>query len=161
MIPPRKFRILEPGVYDRVNHLLETTILDDPIMLQKLDNLTKILNASSSSVAAKEKFVDVMTKVELHLLKKSRYNFTVRNIPEMAILSDTRLETRVTYSNIRDTVEQFGGGGQIFSMYMNHGVAFFEMSTHAAVVETHKTLNRMQLGKNIITTSEFYKKNFF
>jgi hypothetical protein len=160
MIPPRKFRILEPGVYDRVNHLLETTILDDLIMLQKLDNLTKILNtrsntSSSSSVAAKEKFVDVMTKVELHLLKKSRYNFTVRNIPEMAILSDTRLETRVTYSNIRDTVEQFGGGGQIFSMYMNHGVAFFEMSTHAAVVETHKTLNRMQLGKNIITTSEF------
>ena len=160
MIPPRKFRILEPGVYDRVSHLLETTILDDPIMLQKLDNLTKILNtrsnnASSSSVAAKEKFVDVMTKVELHLLKKSRYNFTVRNIPEMAILSDPRLETRVTYSNIRDTVEQFGGGGQVFSMYMNHGVAFFEMSTHAAVVETHKTLNRMQLGKNIITTSEF------
>jgi hypothetical protein len=137
---PRKLRHLDPGSYDRVTYLLGHVKLTDSEMIQKIDNLTKLMAIRPDSV----KFSEVMARIELFLLKKSNYNFMIRNIPTADCNG-----TLVTYSNIRNTVDQFG---TVFALYMNHGVAFFEMNNS---VETHKLLNNMQIGKNIISSVPF------
>ena len=133
---PRKLRHLDPGTFDRVTYLLGHVKLTDSDTMV-VDNLTKLMTVRSDSV----KFSEVMARIELFLLKKSNYNFMIRNIPDADCTG-----TIVTYSTIRNTVDQFG---TVFALYMNHGVAFFEMNNS---VETHKLLNNMQIGKNIISS---------
>ena len=138
----RKFRYLNPGLYDRVQYLGSTHKLNDSLLLIKIQNLIKLLHVKPD----KEKFCEVLGKVEIHLLKKSRYNLVLRNIPSKAIISNNKEEVPVTYSNLRDTLEQFG---HVSNMYINYGVAYFDMCNAR---ETHETLNNMKLGRNIITT---------
>ena len=138
MIPPRKLRSLNPGAYDRIIHLLEITTLDDPVKVSNLMKLLIVKQVESS-----------ITDLETYLLKKSKYNFVIKNVPQFAVLNVSGTETNVSYINMRETIGQFG---KISSMHMSHGVAYFEMKNG---VETHKLLNGMKIGKNIITTSVF------
>ena len=92
------------------------------------------------------KFVEIMSKLEMYLLKKSKYTFVISNLPSTAKLSNGK-DARVTYANVKDTLNQFG---TVFNLYINHGVAYLEMRNSQ---ETHVILNKMQIGNNIIYTT--------
>ena len=139
---PRNLRYLDPSIYDRVVHLLETNAIEDRGVKQKYENLTKLMAIKPDSV----KFVEIMSKLEMYLLKKSKYTFVISNLPSTAKLSNGK-DARVTYANVKDTLNQFG---TVFNLYINHGVAYLEMRNSQ---ETHVILNKMQIGNNIIYTT--------
>ncbi len=142
MVLNRKFRYLDAGLYDRVEHLLESVELKDKELNKQVNHMFNILNVRPS----KEKFVSTIFRLETHLLKNSKYNFVMRNIPQYAQNAQTQKDVRVTYAAMRETLDQFG---KVNSIFINHGVGFFNMNNN---VETHKQLNNMQIGKNIIQT---------
>ena len=137
-----KFRYIDTGLYDRVSHLLETNEITDKNIQKQLTHVFNLLNIRKD----KEKFCEIMKKVELYLLKKSKYNFVMKNIPQYAQNYQTRQDVKVTYLAMRETLDQFG---KVHSMYINHGVGFFNMKNNN---ETNEQLNNMQIGKNIIQT---------
>ena len=142
MILNRKFRYIDAGLFTRVSHLLEAYEISDKNLQKQVTHLFNLLNIRQDI----EKFIEVMTKVEKHLLKKSEYNFVIRNIPQYAKNSYTHQDIKVTYIAMRETLDQFG---KVKSMYMSHGVGFFNMNNNR---ETNEQLNHMQIGNNIIQT---------
>jgi len=121
-------------------------VLDDVGLQKKLKDVISLLKASPKSESFKKKVHEVLQKIEKNLLKKSNYNLVIRNIPKMATCSYNHENVYVTHSSIRDTMKEFG---EVSSLSMKYGVAYIEMSNN---VYTHNKKNKMQLGKNIITT---------
>ena len=142
MILNRKFRYLDAGLYDRVEHLVEIIELEDKDLIKQVNHMFNVMNVRPNQ----EKFISTMTKLETHLLKKSNYNFVMKNIPQYAKNAHTQTDVKVTYSAMRETLDPFG---KVSSIFINHGVGYFTMKNN---LETHNQLNNMQIGKNIIQT---------
>lgn len=142
MVLNRKFRYIDIGLYDRVEHLLEHVELTDKELIKQVTHMFNIMKVRPNT----EKFINTMSKVETHLLKKSDYNFVMKNIPQTATNAVSRNNVKVTYTAMRETLDQFG---KVSLIFLNHGVGFFKMKNN---LESHNQLNNMQIGKNIIQT---------
>jgi|ETNvirnome_6_100_1030635.scaffolds.fasta_scaffold00364_1 hypothetical protein len=139
-------RFVDTGLCTRIESLLIRHSLNDVSLHKKLKDVTSLIKANPRSLLFKTKVHEVLQKIEKNLLKKSNYNLVIRNIPKMAISFDKRELVFVTCASIRDTMKQFG---DVSSLSMKYGVAYIEITNN---LYTHNTLNKMQLGENIITT---------
>jgi hypothetical protein len=140
----RKFRSIDAGLFDRVAHLLESSVqVTDKELLKQVNHTLNLQNIRPNP----EKFKVVIGKLESHLLKNSQYNFVIKNLPSHAESKyQGRRQSKVTYSAMRDTLNEFG---KVTNMFINHGVGYFTMDNHR---QTHDLINNMQLGRNIIRT---------
>jgi hypothetical protein len=141
---PTKFRFADRGLFDRVQYLLNNYTINDDNINQRLKTVLSLMNISADK--NKNKFVNLLQKIEKHLLKKSNYNIVIRNIPHVGISASSGYTVPVNYVSLRDTMNQFGS---VKSLYIKNGVSYIEMTDN---VYTHNTLNQMQIGHNIIST---------
>jgi len=142
---PTRFRFVNRGLFDRIEFLLGRYTMTDETLKQTLKTSACLLNISTQDTN-KERFNNVLHKIEIHLLKKSNYNLVMRNLPNTGVSTETGYSIPVTYQALRETMNQFG---DVQSLYIKNGVSYIEMTDN---VYTHKTLNQMQLGRNIIST---------
>ena len=96
------------------------------------------------------KFNMLLEKIELHLLKKSHFNFVIHNIPEYGIVSSTYKSERIGYVHIRDTLEQFGN---VITFDIVRGTAYIKFSDSSIGIYAHNTINNMMMGNQIIRTA--------
>lgn len=96
-----------------------------------------------------KKCIFLLEKIESHLLKKSEYNFMISNIPEYGIVSSTRVNEKIGYIHIRDTLEQFG---KVDTLDIIRGTAYVKFANKDTSIITHNTINKKLLGNQIIHT---------
>ena len=139
-----KLRYLNPEVWDRVNRLFSYSTIDG-----QYAKLTETHLKMIDSTRSKTKFTDVMQNLEKHLLKRSMFNLKVSNIPEKGTLRETNEETKIGYQNMRDTFGQFGN---IKNILLVQGTAYVQYLHKDDSKKTHELINKMQMGKNIISS---------
>ena len=86
---------------------------------------------------------------ENELMKINNFNLLIKNIPLFAVRSSDRKKVKVSYANMRDTFNDFG---HIKKLEIFKGNAYLGFKTGKEASETHKLINNMQLGENIIKT---------
>jgi hypothetical protein len=130
-------RYLNPLLTDRVNHLIKITYTPIPDAPKITKNMT---------------YNDYKTNLEIfetNLLKNLGFNFIIKNVPNFAIDSETRKEVKVTYAALRNTFNQFGN---VLKIDVFMGNVYLKFKTQAQCDETHKQLDNMKIGNNIIKT---------
>ena len=133
-------RFLAPIEHDRIVELLQRYPCSLPKNIITHLQLLKILKITL-------RYLDVLDKIELIILKQHEFNFILRNLPEFAQLSANGKHTKVGYEEITDTLEQFG---DIAKIVIIKGTVYVEFINSAEYC--HQTINNMQIGKNIIST---------
>lgn len=95
------------------------------------------------TLKCEKNLIDYLKVCERKLMKKMRYNFVIRNLPNCAMDVNNDM-VNVNYRAVLDTLTQFG---KIRKFYMSNGSAYaiFENPTFA-----QKSINKMQIGKNIV-----------
>ena len=130
-------RYLNPSLTDRVNHLIEMTygITPHPPKFEK--NVTHCM------------YKERLETYENELMKINGFNLLVKNVPLFAVQSSDRKKVKVSYANMRDTFNDFG---HLKKIELFKGNAYLGFKTKKEASETHKLINNMQLGENIIKT---------
>lgn len=132
-------RFLAPLEHDRVNELFKKYNCVYPNNIKTQIQLLKILKISS-------KYIELLDKIELFILKNHEFNFMLRNLPEFAQLREDNKTTSVGYTETMDTLIQFGNVNKL-EIIKGTVYAKFDNPEYC-----HKTINNMQIGKNIIST---------
>ena len=130
-------RYLNPVLTDRVNHLIDNTygILPTAPKLQ-----TDMTHA---------KYREKLENYEIDLMKANGFNFMVKNVPLFAQSSATKKDVKVTYAALRDTFNEFG---TVRKISVFKGVVYLTFKNNKQATDTHKLINNMQMGKNILKT---------
>jgi len=130
-------RYLNPSLTDRVTRLIELTygIIPPPPKFEK--NVTHCI------------YKERLETYENELMKINNFNLLIKNIPLFAVRSSDRKKVKVSYANMRDTFNDFG---QVKKLEIFKGNAYLGFKTGKEASETHKLINNMQLGENIIKT---------
>ena len=128
---------LNPSLTDRVNRLIELTYGTIPPPPKFDKNVTHCI------------YKECMEKYENELMKINGFNILIKNVPLFAIRSSDRKKVKVSYSNMRDTFNDFG---HLKKLEMFKGNAYIGFKTKKEASDTHKLINNMQLGENIIKT---------
>jgi len=134
-------RFLAPLEHDRIVELLKKTRCDIPDMTTQCQVLKIIKNS--------KKYIELLEKIERLAARSAGFNFVLKNIPEKGPLRDTGVETRIGYSEMRETLQQFGKVGKI-DIIKGAVYATFDDPTLC-----HARVNRMQMGSNILTSNVF------
>ncbi len=146
MAIPSKYFYISPGQCNRINDMLNVNMITLPTNFEtKLKNIIMLLNVSKSN-DTHEKFKTILSQIEQNLLKQSKYNIVIKNLPDYAICSATDERSRLNYESFRDTIKQFS---KVNDIYIKYSVSYLNLDNPEYV---HNTLNKMQLGKNIIET---------
>ena len=132
-------RFLAPRDHDRIIDLFTKTGVSFPNVATQLQ-VIKIIKM-------KERYMELLDKLEKHALKNSGFNFIVRNIPEVGISRDTSQETKIGYPEMRDTLKQFG---TVYGIEIIRGTVYVKFDDPT---RCHQMINAMQMGKNILSTS--------
>jgi hypothetical protein len=130
-------RYLNPDLTDRVNKLVELTYGTRPPPPKLSSNVTHA------------KYKEELEKYEMDLMKVNNFNMLIRNVPSFAIQAPEMKKVKVTHSNMRDTFNVFG---TVKKIQLFKGNAYISFKTKKQALETHKLINNMQLGENIIKT---------
>ena len=130
-------RYLNPVLTDRVNHLIDNTY-------GPLPSPPKFTNGITHA-----EYHEKLENYEIELIKTNGFNFMIKNVPLYAQSSATKKDVKVTYAALRDTFNEFG---TVRKISVFKGVVFLTFKTKKQAEETHKLINNMQMGKNIIKT---------
>lgn len=137
-----RLRYLNPRMWDRVNKLFDHTTIDGTVA-RNIEATLKLVGATRS----REKFEEAMDKLERHMVKRSKFNMKVSNIPSTGVLTETGKETKIGYQNMRDTFEQFG---MVKDIILVQGTAYVQYAKSKDSKKTTKLIDNMQMGNNII-----------
>jgi hypothetical protein len=85
-----------------------------------------------------------------HQLRMSGINFVIENVPNFGVRSCDNLPDRITAKSIHDTMWQFGSVRDAV-VFKNHAYVWFDDVGDA--VSTHRIINKMKMGENIISTT--------
>ncbi len=135
-------RFLAPIEHDRISELLKRYPCIFPTIIKTQLQLLKILKISS-------RYIEVLDKMELIILKNFEFNFILKNLPDVAQLSVNGKTIKVGYEETIDTLEQFGN---IDKLEIIRGTVYVKFIGSAFAEYCHQTINNMQIGKNIIST---------
>jgi uncharacterized protein YeeX (DUF496 family) len=97
------------------------------------------------------KIKKVFRDMEKSLVEKSKYNFVLENLPKYGIESATNKSVVITYNALRDTFNQFGRVDDI-QIVNGSGAVYIRFRKVDDAMKTHKLVNKMQIGNNIVTT---------
>jgi hypothetical protein len=132
------FKHQDPKGYNRILEILKTTKCHPSFEV----SITKELLAQGS-------FPTFLHKVEVHLCKKIGFNMILKGLPEKAPLSETDEEETIGYEHVRDTMKQFG---HLISLRIIGDTAYIKFVKREESVKTHRLINNMMMGQNIIKT---------
>jgi hypothetical protein len=139
-----ELRNLNSKIVDRVLYLLKFASCDR-VFQDTLINYLRLIKIKRDVT----KFNMLLEKTELHLLKKSHFNFVIHNIPEYGIVSSTHKSERIGYVHIYDTLEQFG---DVNTFDIVRGTAYVKFDDPSVGKYAHNTINNMMMGNQIIRT---------
>jgi hypothetical protein len=131
-------RNLAPREHDRVDELLKKYPCEYPNAATHLQ-VVKIFKDRT-------KYLELLEKLELFIIRSAGYNFIIKNIPEFAQLRETEETTRVGREEIWETLDQFGN---LLSLEFMRGIAYAKFDDPEPC---HSLINNMQMGHNIIHT---------
>ena len=137
-----RLRYLNPCAWDRVNKLFDHCTIDGDVA-RNIETALRVVHTTRS----RAKFEDVMAKLERHLVKRSKFNMKVSNIPCTGILCETGKETRIGYQNMRDTFGQFG---LVNDILLVQGTAYVQYARIKDSKKTTELIDNMKMGDNII-----------
>ena len=127
---------MNPQLTDRVSHFYDITY--------KKPDLPTFYSKISYSA-----YTRMLEELENELMKINEFNFIIKNIPKKAMEQDSRKNVKITYSNMRETLNQFG---KVQKIDIYHGTVCVKFRTSQQACGTHELINNMQLGENIIKT---------
>ena len=130
-----KYRSVDPKYHDRVRYLLSITTNPPPV------------DKNFDPSRIKKVFRDM----EKTLVEKSKYNFVLENLPKYGVESETNKSVVITYTALRDTFNQFGKLDDI-QIVNGSGTVYMKFRKINDAVTTHKLVNKMQIGNNIVNT---------
>ena len=140
---PRNLRYLTPVMYDRVAKLMVGKTID----LSPYKDSIKLIAVTRNE----QKFTDILKKVEKVLLSKySKFNFFMENVPSRGISCETDEMVPIGYDSMRDTLRQFGKLAS--DILLIQGKVYAQFKNTEDSERTHKLLNNMKMGNNIIRT---------
>ena len=128
----------DPRGHDRLIQLLKITRCNPDF---EVSITQALMNVGS--------FPTFLHKVEVHLCKKIGFNMILRGLPERALLSETDAEETLGFEHVRDTMKQFG---RLIDLHMIDDVAYVRFNSRQESVKTHRLINNMMMGDNIIKT---------
>jgi|TARA_R110002074_G_scaffold89814_1_gene197131 hypothetical protein len=137
-----RLRYINPLVWDRVFKLTNYTTIDEKVARHAKLGLTAV-NVTRS----RTKFDEIMEKLERHMVKQSKFNMKVSNIPNTGFLSDTEEETKIGYNHMRATFGQFG---IVNDLILVQGTAYVQYTTSKDSRKTVGLINNMQMGNKIL-----------
>jgi len=140
-----ELRNLNSKIVDRVLYLLKFASCDK-VFQDTMINYLRLIKITRDV----PKFNMLLEKVELHLLKKSHFNFVIHNIPEYGIVSSTNKSERIGYIHMRDTLEQFG---DVNTFEIVRGTVYVKFNDPYLGLYAHNTINNMMMGNQIIRTA--------
>jgi len=94
----------------------------------------------------KSKYLELLEKIEIFIIRTVGFNFIVKNVPEFAQLRETGETTRVGREEMWETLEQFGN---LLSLEFMRGIIYAKFEDPEPC---HSLINNMQMGNNIIHT---------
>jgi len=139
-----ELRNLNSKIVDRVLYLFKFALCDK-VFQDTMINYLRLMKIKRDVT----KFNMLLEKIELHLLKKSHFNFVIHNIPEYAVISSTCKSEKIGYVHIRDTLEQFG---DVDTFDIIRGTVYIKFTDPSIGIYAHKTINNMLMGNQIIRT---------
>lgn len=89
---------------------------------------------------------------EDELLKRSRFNLVIHNMPPWGTERHTDERVVIRYIHLKDTLRQFA---KLHDVQRFGPIVYCEFATDEGANETHRLLNGMQIGDNIISTKLF------
>ncbi len=131
-------RFLAPREHDRVQELLRRFPCEYPKLATCLQ-VIKIFKVQA-------KYIELLEKVELFIIRQLGFNFILRNIPDVGQLRETGTITKIGYQEMKDTLNQFGN---LENIEIIKGTVYAKFDNPEPC---HKLINNMQMGQNIITT---------
>ena len=131
-------RFLAPNEHDRICMLFKKYPCEFPQLTTHLQ-VVKIFKVVS-------KYLELLDKIELFIIRNYGFNFIVKNIPSYAELRETSVVTRVGYEEMKDTLGQFGA---VQHLEIYKGTVYVKFDNPD---QCHRLINNMQMGQNIITT---------
>ena len=93
-----------------------------------------------------------LTVTEQELLKKSRFNLVIKNVPTHGIERDTNKNVVIRYCHMKDTLRQIS---KLMDIKMFGSTVYCEFVHLDGAYKAHNILNKMQIGNNIISTFVF------
>ena len=130
---------------DRVLYLLNYASCDK-IFNDTMINYLRLVRITRNE----EKFIDILGKIEKHLLMKSHFNFVIYKIPSYGIVSSNNKIERISYGHIKDTLEQFG---DLKTFDIISGAVYAQFVDKQSAITTHKTINNMLMNTQILRTA--------
>ena len=137
-----RLRYINPAAWDRVFKLTGYTTIDEKVARTAKMGLTAV-----DATRSRTKFDEIMDRLERHMVKQSKFNMKVCNIPSTGVLTDTNQETKIGYNHMRATFGQFG---LVDDLILVQGTAYVQFSKSKDSKDTVKLINNMQMGSNII-----------
>lgn len=131
-------RNLAPHEHDRINELLKKYPCEYP----KAATHIQVVKIFKDRV----KYLELLEKLELFIIRSAGFNFIIKNIPEFAQLRETGETTRVGREELWETLDQFGN---LMSLEFIRGIAYAKFDDPETC---HSLINNMQMGHNIIHT---------
>jgi len=142
----RKLRYLQSREYDRLVDLIAMLNTDVDTILSGNEHIVKQLSLIEITKDAK-KYKELLAKIETLLLKNSKYNMVIHNIPLEACEKYTNQTARITYKHIRDTLSEFG---EIDQLEIIRGSVYTNFKNNDERCATYQLINNMQMGNNIL-----------
>lgn len=97
------------------------------------------------------KYLELLEKIERAAAKHGGYNFILKNIPDKGVYSETGEETKIGFSEMRDTLKQFGKIQQWQPpMEFIRGTIYVQFDDPTVC---HRLVNNMQMGNNILSSN--------
>ena len=134
-------RYLAPRDHDRVVELVRKYDFTVPNITTQVQVL-KIIKSS-------KKYLELLEKIERQAAKHAGFNFFLKNIPDFGQLQETGFDTKIGYSEIRETLNQFGTVHKLDIIKSTAYVTFDDPKP------CHQLVNHMQMGSNILTSNVF------
>ena len=144
----KNLRHLKPRQCDILLYYMKTVydahidISTEALVTEKLEQVSRTLSP--------ETFENALNTLEFQLMKSSKFNFILDNIPNTAHEKDSGLLTKTNYSNIKSTLQQIGNVERIKII---KGRAYIRFSDPEQCIVAHNLINNMMMGENILHTT--------
>jgi hypothetical protein len=134
----QSLRHLSPRDHDRVAELLSKY----PCNISKFATQLQVVKVLKN----REKYLDIIDKIEKFVSKNAGYNFILRNIPDYGELSETGNIVKIGYAHIKDTMDKFG---VVYALEIIKSTVYVKFDDPCVC---HSLVNNMMMGQNIITS---------
>jgi len=94
----------------------------------------------------------LVPSTEDDLLRASRFNMVIRNVPVWGVERHTGERVMIRYAHLKDTLRQFA---KLYDIQRFGPHVYCEFATKEGAEKTHRVLNGMQIGDEIVTTHLF------